>query len=83
MKKLRNISLFVAIILLSACSNQTSEPFNYECPIPDDIPKVYPSGQPVPWDCIWSSYYNAGRVKVLRDSTGKVLGLVRYEYKDD
>jgi hypothetical protein len=81
MKNLKNISIFVAIFLMSACVNHTSEPYNYECPRPADIPETYASGQPVPWDCNWNAYYKEGRVTVIRDSLGNAVALVKYKTK--
>jgi hypothetical protein len=36
----------------------------YNCKIPDDIPKTYPSGTPVEWNCNWQRAYNQGKVRI-------------------
>lgn len=75
MKSLNIISLF-AILLGPACMNTTSEPYNYECSRPADIPETYKSGNPIPWDCEWNAYYKEGLLTVVRDSSGDPIALL-------
>lgn len=70
MKKL--ILIFIIAMTAQSCNIQEwgeGEPAVsyddiYGCKIPDDIPKHYPSGTPVEWNCDWQRAYNKGNVKI-------------------
>lgn len=72
MKKL----IIIAVLALSACQGRESVDYRYP-QIPDDIPKTTCSGTPVEWDWDLQRAYNEGRVTLMLDSTGCLLGIVK------
>lgn len=77
MKILKLVSL---IILMTACSSPPNHQSAsvYVCDeLPSEIPKVWPSGDSVTWDCQWNDSYKAGEVTVIFDSTGNLKYLFR------
>lgn len=69
------LTLVSLILMLVSCENKSSQPYDYTCKRPADIPSHYNNGEPIPWDCRWHFYYKEGQVTVIRDSTGGAIAI--------
>lgn len=79
MKKLILVLLVFTVVI--SCDVSTEPDVSYDLihnclPIPDDVPKTFSEGTPIPWDCEMKAFYLEGDLKFHYDSLG---GLVMIE----
>lgn len=76
--KVINILILSLVLAFSSCDNRgETEVYDYVCDLPAEIPKNFKNGKPVEWDCQWNDYYKDGKVQVIFDEEGDLIGLAR------
>lgn len=76
-----NIILVCLFSLMVSCENKSTQPYDYTCKRPADIPTHYSNGEPIPWDCRWHTFYKEGEVFVIRDTLGQPIAIAIHHKK--
>ena len=76
-----NIILICLFSVMVSCENKNTQPYDYTCKRPADIPTHYRNGEPVPWDCRWHTFYKEGEVIVIRDTLGQPIAMAIHHKK--
>jgi len=76
--KLVEVFVLALVLIFYSCDNQgDTKIYDYKCDRPSEIPEYFKNGKPVEWDCLWNDYYKDGKVQIIFDEEGDLIGLAR------